>query len=62
MCEITACILKGKREEKVMETVEHVETDGNSVTLVNLFGEKVTIKARFKSYNADNNKIIFEST
>ncbi len=61
MCEITACILKDKQEEKVLETVEHVEAKGKIVTLVNLFGEKITIKARFKSYNADNNKIIFES-
>jgi len=37
------------------------QIEGNIVTLVNLFGEKITIKARFKSYNADNNKIIFES-
>lgn len=61
MCEITACTLKDKQEDKVMESVEHVEANKNTVTLVNLFGEKVTIEARFKSYDADNNKMIFES-
>jgi predicted RNA-binding protein len=61
MCEITACILKDNREEKVLEAVEHVQATENEVTLVNLFGEKITINARFKSYNANNNKMIFES-
>ena len=61
MCDITACILKGIQEEKVMESVDHVEADDNNVTLTNLFGEKITIQAVFKSYNADNNKILFES-
>ena len=60
MCQISACILKDNQEEQIMETVEHVEANGNRVTLVNLFGEKVTMKARFKSYNADSSKIIFE--
>ena len=60
MCQISACILKDNQEEKVMETVEYVEANGNRVTLVNLFGEKVTMKAKFKSYDADNSKIIFE--
>lgn len=61
MCEIKACLLKGNQEEKVMEVVEHVEVTGNKVTLINIFGEKVTINARFKSYNADKNKIIFSA-
>ena len=60
MCEITACIIKDSQEKEVLKVVEHVEAKGNEITLVNLFGERVTIKARFKSYTADNNKIIFE--
>lgn len=60
MCEISACILKDNEEEKVMGTVEHIEANENTVTLINIFGEKVTMKARFKSYDADNNKILFQ--
>jgi len=61
MCEITACVLKDNQEEKVMEAVEHVEVAGKRIALVNLFGERIVINARFKSYNADTNKIIFTS-
>lgn len=60
MCEITACIIEDNEEEKVMEAVDHVDASGNEVTFVNLFGEKVTIRARFKSYSTDNNKMLFE--
>jgi predicted RNA-binding protein len=60
MCEITACILKGKQEEKVLESVEKVEVSGDIITLVNLFGEEKSINAKFKSYHADSNKMIFE--
>ena len=60
MCDITACILKGAREENVLEAVERAEAHDQNVTLTNIFGEKITIKAIFKSYNADTNKILFE--
>ena len=60
MCEVTACVQKGNKEEQVMEAVEYVEATENGVTLTNLFGEKVQLNASFKRYNASNSKMIFE--
>lgn len=60
MCEAHAFILKNGKEEKVMESVDLVELDGDNVKLVNIFGEQRTLKARLKLYNNSDGKIVFE--
>jgi predicted RNA-binding protein len=60
MCEVTVCVQKDNKEEKVMEAVEFVEVTENGATLINLFGEKMKINADFKRFNANINKMIFE--
>ena len=60
MCEAHAFILKNGKEEKIMESVDVVELEGDEVTLVNIFGEQKTLKAILKLYNNSEGKIVFE--
>jgi len=60
MCEAHAFILKDGKEEKVMESVDRVELEGDEVKLVSIFGEQKTLKASLKLYNNSEGKIVFE--
>ena len=60
MCEAHAFILKNGEEEKVMESVDVVELEGDEVKLVSIFGEQKTLKARLKLYDNTRCKIVFE--
>ena len=60
MCEAHAFILKNGKEEKIMESVDLVELEGDEIKLVNIFGEQRTLKARLKLYNNSEGKNVFE--
>ncbi len=60
MCEAHAYILKNGKEEKIMESVDRVELEGDEVKLVNIFGEQKALKANLKLYNNSEGKIVFE--
>ena len=60
MCEAHAFILKNGEEEKVLESVDLVELEGDEVKLVSIFGEQKTLKARLKLYDNTRSKIVFE--
>jgi len=60
MCEAHAFILKDGKEEKIMESVDLVELEGDEVKLVSIFGEQKTLKASLKLYNNSEGKIVFE--
>lgn len=60
MCEAHAFILKNGEEEKVMESVDVVELEGDEVKLVSIFGEQKTLKARLKVYDNTKSRIVFE--
>jgi predicted RNA-binding protein len=60
MCEAHAFILKGGEEEKVLESVDLVELEGDEVKLVSIFGEQKIFKARLKLYDNTKRKIVFE--
>ena len=61
MCEAHAFLLKDGREEKVMESVDLVQMDGDDIKLVNIFGEQKTLKGRIKMYSSSEGKILFET-
>jgi predicted RNA-binding protein len=60
MCEAHAYVLKNGKEEKIMESVDRVELEGDEVKLVSIFGEQKTLKAHLKLYNNSEGKIVFE--
>ena len=61
MCEAHAYLLKGSTEEKILESVDLVEFEGEEVRLINIFGEQKTLKARLSRYNSREGKLVFES-
>ena len=58
MCEAHAFLFKNGKEEKVMESVDQVLMEGDEVKLVSIFGEQRTLKAKIKSYNSAEGKIL----
>ena len=60
MCEAHAFVLKDGEEEKVLESVDLVELNGDEVKLISIFGEQKTLKAKLKRYDNTQGKIVFE--
>ena len=50
MCEMTAFVVRRdsnvQAREKLLESVDRVELDGDELTLTNIFGEQETLKGR----------------
>ena len=58
MCEATAYLLKNGQEELILSDVDVIEPDGDSVRIVNIFGEQKVLKAEIHSLNLINHKVI----
>jgi predicted RNA-binding protein len=58
MCEATAYLLKDGQEELILKDVDVIEPDGDSVRIVNIFGEQKVLKAEIQSLNLINHKVI----
>ena len=60
MCEANAFVLRQGSEEKVLENVDELEVDGDTVRMVNIFGEQKSLRARVKKYDNSAGRIILE--
>jgi len=61
MCEASAFLFRNGQEELILESVDEVLPEGDrEFRLVNIFGEQKIIKAKLKSMNLVNHKILFE--
>jgi len=60
MCEAHAYIISEGKEEKILESVDMVQLDGDEVKLINIFGEQKSLKARLSLYDNSERKIVFE--
>lgn len=58
MCEAAAYILKNGEEELLLSEVDIIEPEGDSLRLVNIFGEQKVVKATIYSLNLVNHKVI----
>ena len=58
MCEATAYLLKNGQEEPILKDVDVIEPDGDSVRIVNIFGEQKVLKAEIHSLNLINHKVL----
>lgn len=61
MCEAHAFILNDGKEEKLMENVDELEVEGDTIRMVNIFGEQKIVKAKVRSYHNRESKILLES-
>jgi predicted RNA-binding protein len=58
MCEAAAYILKNGEEELLLSDVDIIEPEGDSLRLVNIFGEQTVIKAAIYRLNLVDHKVI----
>jgi predicted RNA-binding protein len=61
MCEAHAFLLQGNREQVILENIDEVYVEGQEVRLINIFGEQKILKARIKTYNNAQRKIVLEA-
>ncbi len=62
MCESHAYILRGDKEEKILDDVTFLEPREGSVLLRNLFGEEVTVKGKVEQILFMDHKILLKET
>ncbi|MEA3360556.1 MAG: CooT family nickel-binding protein [Thermodesulfobacteriota bacterium] len=60
MCESSAYLIQNGKEELILENVEELYTEGNTVKIINLFGDQKIIDAEIKQISFVDNKIILE--
>jgi predicted RNA-binding protein len=61
MCESNAYITDADGNESlIMESVDNVKMDGQTIILRSLFGEETSIEAKIKELNLTGHKLILE--
>ncbi len=60
MCEASAYVLRNGQEELLLSEVDILEPEGDSLRLVNIFGEQKIVKADLVLLNLVNHKIILK--
>jgi predicted RNA-binding protein len=57
---MAAFIVKDGMEEKILESVDLVEANGDAFELTNIFGDRKTLRARLKCLDNSEGKLLFE--
>ena len=60
MCEAAAYLLKDGEEELLLESVDHLESEGSQIRMINIFGEQKKVKAKIKALSLVDHKIVLE--
>ncbi len=64
MCEMTAFVVRRDSDvearEKLLDSVDRVELDGDELTLTNIFGEQETLKGRLLLIDNREGKLLIE--
>ena len=60
MCEADVYLLRGDREELVMEKVDRIIPDTDSLFMENIFGERKVVRARIKEMELVRHRIVLE--
>jgi predicted RNA-binding protein len=61
MCEANAFVIRDGQEQLFLEAVDVVEPEETGgFRLVNIYGEQKTLKAKIRSMNLVDHKIVFE--
>jgi predicted RNA-binding protein len=58
MCQSTAYILKGDKEEEVMTDIATIIPEGTTLRLISLFGEEKKVEASIEQINLLGHKIL----
>lgn len=60
MCEASAYLLKDGQTTLIMESVDKAEPDGDTIRLVNIFGEQKIIRGNIHSLSLVDHKIFIQ--
>jgi predicted RNA-binding protein len=60
MCEASAYIIQDGKEALILENVDELHKEGNTITMTNLFGDQKVLEAQIKMISFVDNKIILE--
>ena len=60
MCEASAYVIQDGKESLVLENVDELRKEGNTITMTNLFGDQKILDAEIKTISFVDNKIILE--
>jgi len=60
MCEASAYVIQDGKEELILENVDELYKEGDTITMTNLFGDQRILEAQIKMISFVHNKIILE--
>lgn len=60
MCDLKAYLKKRDNEELLLESVNHVRTEGGEVTVRNLFGEERKVRGEVREVSLVKNRVVIE--
>ena len=58
MCDLKAYVLNNDKEELLLESVNHVRSDGGEVVLRNLFGEEKRVRGEVREVSLVKSRVI----
>ena len=62
MCEASAYVIQDGKESLVLENVDELRKEGNTITMTNLFGDQKILDAEIKTISFVDNKIVLEKS
>jgi len=60
MCDTNVYLIRDGAEEKILDSVEVIEVQGDEAELVNIYGERKTLRGRLKLFDNSQRKLVFE--
>ncbi|MBW2005183.1 MAG: CooT family nickel-binding protein [Deltaproteobacteria bacterium] len=60
MCEAAAYVIQDGKESLILENVDELHKEGNTIKMTNLFGDQKVLEAQIKMISFVDNKIILE--
>ena len=62
MCEASAYLVQDGKEELILENVDELHKEGDTIKIINLFGDQKVLDAQIKMISFVENKIVLEKT
>ncbi len=60
MCEATAYLIQDGKEELILENVDELHKEGDTIKIINLFGDQKVLDAQIRMISFVDNKIVLE--
>ncbi len=60
MCEASAYVIQDGKEALILENVDELHKEGDTIKMTNLFGDQKVLQAQVKMISFVDNKIILE--